>query len=146
MSRINSPNDLRIPAVALLLSLGLANPAFAHAHLVSAIPAAKGMAMPPRGWFLMYHGVETRETVGVYRTFWALLDLGDPSRILRLEDEQSALEANPELTRPIARQMYLPTPVLFTTGVADAGEHYIVASGEVDLACRITHMPKALFA
>jgi len=99
-----------------------------------------------RGWFLMYHGVEARETVGVYRTFWALLDLDDPSRILRLEDEQSALEANPELTRPIARQMYLPTPVVFTTGVADAGDHYIVASGEVDLACRITHMPKALFA
>ena len=99
-----------------------------------------------RGWFLMYHGVEARETVGVYRTFWALLDLDDPSRILRLEDEQSALEANPELTRPIARQMYLPTPVVFTAGVADAGDHYIVASGEVDLACRITHMPKALFA
>ncbi len=32
-----------------------------------------------RGWFLMYHGFETRETVGVYRTFWALLDLEDPS-------------------------------------------------------------------
>ena len=29
---------------------------------------------------------------------------------------------------------------------ADAGDHYIVASGEADLACRITHMPKALFA
>jgi beta-1,2-mannobiose phosphorylase / 1,2-beta-oligomannan phosphorylase len=34
--------------------------------------------------------------------------------------------------------MYLPTPVVFTTGVADAGE--------ADRACRITHMPKALFA
>jgi hypothetical protein len=56
------------------------------------------------------------------------------------------LAANPELTRPIARQMYLPTSVVFTTGVADAGDHYIVASGEVDLACRITHMPKAFFA
>jgi predicted GH43/DUF377 family glycosyl hydrolase len=94
----------------------------------------------------MYHGVESRESVGVYRTFWALLDLDDPSRILRLEDQQPVLEANPELTRPIARQMYLPTSVAFTTGVADAGDHYIVASGEVDRACRITHMPKALFA
>ncbi len=99
-----------------------------------------------RGWFLLYHGVETRETVGVYRTFWALLDLDDPSRILRLEDEKPVLEANPELTRPIARQMYLPTPVVFTTGAADAGDHYSAASGEADLACRITHMPKALFA
>jgi hypothetical protein len=42
--------------------------------------------------------------------------------------------------------MYLPIPVVFTTGVADAGDHYIVATGEQsDLACRITHMPKALF-
>ena len=39
-----------------------------------------------RGWFLLYYGVETRETVGVYRTFWALLDLDVPSRILRFED------------------------------------------------------------
>src|SRR5260370_20234854 len=98
-----------------------------------------------RGWFLMYDGVETRETVGVYRTFWALLDLDDPSRILRLEDEQPVLEANPELTRPIARQMYLPTPVVFTTGVADAGYHYIVASGQQNLVWRITHTPHSLF-
>jgi len=42
--------------------------------------------------------------------------------------------------------MDLPTLVMFTTGVEDAGDHYIVASGEADLACRITHMPKALFA
>ena len=97
-----------------------------------------------RRWFLLYHGVETRETVGVYRTFCALLDLDD--RILRLEDEKPVLEANPELTSPIARQMYPSTPVVFTTGAADAGDHYIVASGEADLACRITNMPKALFA
>jgi hypothetical protein len=44
------------------------------------------------------------------------------------------------------RQMYLPTPVVFTTGVADVGDHYIAARGEADLACRITHMPGALFA
>jgi hypothetical protein len=31
-------------------------------------------------------------------------------------------------------------------GIADAGDHYIVASGEADLACRITHIPKATFA
>jgi hypothetical protein len=68
-----------------------------------------------------------------------------PNRIAR-GDEQPVLEANPELTRPISHQMYLPTPVVFTTGVADAGDHYIVASGEADLACRITHIPKALFA
>jgi hypothetical protein len=56
------------------------------------------------------------------------------------------VKANHTLALPIAHQMYLPTPVVFTTGVADAGDHYIVASGEADLACRLTHMPKALFA
>jgi hypothetical protein len=29
--------------------------------------------------------------------------------------------------------------------VADAGDHYIVANGEADLACRITHVPKERF-
>ena len=36
--------------------------------------------------------------------------------------------------------------VVFTTGIADAGDHYVVASGEADLACRITHVPKHIFA
>src|SRR3546814_6196437 len=83
-----------------------------------------------RGWLLLYHGVETGEKVGIYRTFWALLDLEDPSRVLRLEDDQPILEAKPALTQRVAHQMYLPTPVVFTTGIADAGEHYIIANGE----------------
>lgn len=98
------------------------------------------------GWMLIYHGVERRDTVGTYRSFWALLDRDDPSRIARLEDETPLLEANSALTSVIAHQRYLPTPVVFTTGIADAGDHYIVASGEADLACRITLLPKARFA
>ncbi|MEA2751921.1 MAG: beta,2-mannobiose phosphorylase / 1,2-beta-oligomannan phosphorylase [Myxococcales bacterium] len=109
-----------------------------------------GGGSPPirteHGWLVVYHGVEARETVGIYRSFWALLDLDDPSRICRLEDETPLLEANPELTRSIAHQMYLPSPVVFTTGIADGGDHYVVASGEADLACRITHVPKARFS
>jgi predicted GH43/DUF377 family glycosyl hydrolase len=84
--------------------------------------------------------------VGAYRTFWALLDKDDPSKILRLEDETPLMEANAALTAPIAHQHYLPSPVVFTTGLADGGEVWIVASGEADLACRITHLPKSLFA
>ncbi len=99
-----------------------------------------------QGWLLIYHGVEARETVGIYRSFWALLDRNDPGRILRVEDERPLLEADPELTRSIAHQMYLPTPVVFSTGIVDAGDHYIVASGEADLACRLTRLPKSLFA
>lgn len=98
------------------------------------------------GWLMLYHGVETRETVGIYRTFWALLDLEDPTKVLRLEDGAPLIEARPELTAPIAHQLYLPSPVVFTTGIADGGDHYIVASGEADLACRITLLPKTRFA
>ena len=99
-----------------------------------------------RGWLMLYHGVETRAKVGIYRTFWALLDKDEPWRILRLEDETPLLEANPALTATIAHQLYLPTEVVFTTGLVDAGDSYIVASGEADLACRITHIPKSRFA
>ncbi|MDR3440482.1 copper homeostasis periplasmic binding protein CopC [Telmatospirillum sp.] len=38
--------DLQIFLTALLLSFACANPAFAHAHLVSSAPAANDMAMP----------------------------------------------------------------------------------------------------
>jgi hypothetical protein len=90
--------------------------------------------------------VEASETVGVYRSFWGILAEDEPSRVLRLEDETPLLEAAPDLTRSIAEQMYLPTPVVFSTGIADAGDHYVVASGEADLACRITRIPKTRFA
>ena len=102
--------------------------------------------LTPDGWLMLYHGVEPRGRVGIYRTFWALLDAHDPTRILRNEDTVPLLEANPALTAPIADRLYLPTPVVFTTGIVDAGDQYIVASGEADLACRITHLPKTLFA
>jgi predicted GH43/DUF377 family glycosyl hydrolase len=98
------------------------------------------------GWLVIYHGVEWRERVGIYRSFWALLDRAEPSRILRLEDETPLIEANADLIRPIGHQAYLPTPVVFTTGIVDGGDHYIVASGEADLACRITRLAKTAFA
>jgi predicted GH43/DUF377 family glycosyl hydrolase len=100
------------------------------------------------GWLVLYHGVEPRARVGAYRTFWALLDRDDPSTILRLEDGTALIEADPALTDPIAERMYLPTPVVFTTGIVEAetGKAYIVASGEGDLACRITHIPASRFA
>ena len=101
--------------------------------------------LTPDGWLVVYHGVEVREKVGVYRSFWALLDRDDPGRILRLEDETPLLEASPALIAPIAHQLYLPTPVVFTTGIVAARDDYLIASGEADLACRITRLPKAIF-
>jgi predicted GH43/DUF377 family glycosyl hydrolase len=101
--------------------------------------------LTPEGWLTIYHGVERRETVGIYRSFWALLDAADPTRILRLEDEAPLLEADPALTAAIAHQMYLPTPVVFSTGMVDAGDAWLVASGEADLACRLSWLPKDRF-
>lgn len=101
--------------------------------------------LTPEGWLVLYHGVEAGGVVGLYRTFWALLDARDPTRILRLEDQTAVLEANPVLTEPLRAQMYLED-VVFTTGLADGGDQWIVMSGEADLACRVTHIPKSVFA
>ncbi|MFZ2029676.1 MAG: hypothetical protein WAU68_05150 [Vitreimonas sp.] len=99
----------------------------------------------PKGWLMLYHGVAPLDMVGAYRTFWALLDSDDPSQVLRLEENQPLLEARPELTEPLKDKIYL-RDVVFTTGIADGGDHYVVASGELDLACRITHIAKEVFA
>ena len=94
---------------------------------------------------MLYHGVENKSDVGIYRTFWALLDKDDPLKILFLEDATPLLEANPELTSAISHQVYL-NDVVFTTGIAEHGDDYIVASGELDLACRITRISKKHFS
>lgn len=97
------------------------------------------------GWLTFYHGVEVRGVVGIYRTFWALLDRDDPSRVLEQEDETPLLEARPELSRDLDPLRYV-NDIVFTTGIADDGDDYILASGEDDLACRITRLPKSRFA
>jgi predicted GH43/DUF377 family glycosyl hydrolase len=97
-----------------------------------------------RGWLTLWHGVEPKEIVGIYRTYWSLLDEREPWRVLATQHEP-LIVANPELTRPLEELMYI-RDVVFTTGIADAGDHFIVASGEADLACRITHIPKQAFA
>lgn len=97
-----------------------------------------------RGWLSLWHGVEPKEIVGIYRTYWSLLDPDDPSIVIA-SGSAPLLEANPALTESLDELMYVHD-VVFTTGVVDAGDHLIVASGEADLACRITHVPKAAFA
>ena len=118
-------------------------------------PRAEAMAMarvgggtPPMltedGWLTLWHGVEPSGVVGIYRTYWSILDCADPTRVVR-HGEGPLIEANPALTDPIDDQMYV-RDVVFTTGIVDAGDHYVVASGEADLACRITHVAKSEFA
>ena len=117
-------------------------------HAATLATARMGGVAPPvptdRGWLSLWHGVEPSGPIGIYRTYWSLLDGDDPSRVVG-GSHDPLLEANTALTDPIAELMYLDN-VVFTTGIADAGDHYVVASGEADLACRITHIPKTAFA
>jgi predicted GH43/DUF377 family glycosyl hydrolase len=116
-------------------------------HAATVATARMGGGTPPiltdEGWLSLWHGVEPKEVVGVYRTYWSILDRDDPSIVVRT-DHAPLLESDPELTQPIDHQVYI-RDVVFTTGIADGGDHYIVASGEGDLACRITHIPKSAF-
>ncbi|MEN8225258.1 MAG: glycosidase [Bacteroidota bacterium] len=98
--------------------------------------------LTPKGWLALFHGVEAKGKVGIYRTYWALLDKENPQNIYKIEDTEALLESRPELTEDIKEQVYL-NDVVFTTGIVDAGDRYIVASGELDLACRITHIHKS---
>ncbi len=116
-------------------------------HSGTVATARMGGGAPPvltdEGWLSLWHGVEPKEIVGIYRTYWSILDKNDPAVVVR-SGHTPLIEANIGLTRPIEHLMYL-RDVVFTTGIADAGDHYVVASGEADLACRITHVPKSAF-
>jgi predicted GH43/DUF377 family glycosyl hydrolase len=101
--------------------------------------------LTPKGWLTLWHGVEPIGLIGVYKTYWALLDPDDPSVVVHRSDPEPLLSPNADLTRPIDHLMYI-RDVVFTTGIVDAGDHYLVASGEADLACRITRISKSIFS
>ena len=117
-------------------------------HAATLNTARMGGGAPPiltsEGWLTLWHGVEPGGDVGIYRTYWSLLDREDPS-CCRRSEHAPLLEPNAVLTAPIDALMYL-RDVVFTTGIADGGDYYVVASGEADIACRITHIPKSVFA
>ena len=96
-----------------------------------------------RGWLSLWHGVEPKEIVGIYRTYWTLLDPADPS-ITIAQSHVPLLNPDAEMTRPLEDLLYV-RDVVFTTGIVERENHFIVASGEADLACRITHVPKEAF-
>ncbi|TPG43021.1 glycosidase [Sphingomonas koreensis] len=116
-------------------------------HSATLATARMGGGTPPiltdDGWLSLWHGVEPAGVVGIYRTYWSMLDRDDPSRVVRTSHE-ALIEPTTALTRPIEDLKYLDN-VVFSTGIADAGDHYVVASGEADLACRITLVPKSAF-
>lgn len=100
--------------------------------------------LTPEGWLVLFHGVEKNNGIGTYRTYWAILDKNEPWKIIKLEMKEPLLTANPELTKKMSEIIYLED-VVFTTGIVDNGDNYILASGELDLCTRITHIPKSEF-
>ncbi len=116
-------------------------------HAATVATSRMGGGTPPiltsRGWLSLWHGVEPSGPVGIYRTYWSILDADDPSVVVA-SDHAPLLEPAPELTEPFRELMYLDN-IVFTTGMVDAGDHFIVASGEADLACRVTHVAKDRF-
>lgn len=97
-----------------------------------------------KGWLILYHGVEGTNNVGIYRTFWALLDSNNPHQIIDGNYKEALLEANNELTKSLTNQVYLEN-IVFSTGIVQKEDCFIVASGELDLCCRITHISKKQF-
>ncbi len=150
------PESLYHPGAAIhlatspdLLHWKPADAPFLRARRSSLSNVKIGGGTPPvltsNGWLMLYHGVENKTEVGIYRTFWAMLDKDDPLKILYLEDNVPLLEANPLLNEKIRGQIYL-NDVVFTTGIVEDGDDFILASGELDLACRITRISKDVFS
>ncbi len=111
----------------------------------SLISAKNGGGAPPieteEGWLILFHGVEQKGIVGIYRTFSCLLDKDHPYKILSIDYDKSILESNSSLTEDLENIKYI-SDVVFTTGIENHNDKFIIASGELDLCCRITHIYK----
>lgn len=150
-----SPNSLYHPGAAIHLSSSPdllhwkpSDKALLRSRKLSSSNVKIGGGTQPiltsKGWLMLYHGVENNADVGIYRTFWALLDIDDPSIILSINDKIPLLESNPVLTEKIKHQIYL-NDIVFTSGIVENKDSFIIASGELDLACRMTHISKTHF-
>lgn len=93
------------------------------------------------GWLILFHGVEQNGVIGIYRTFSCLLEKNHPYKILSINYEDPVLESKSSLTEDFENIKYI-SDVVFTTGVENHNDKYIIASGEIDLCCRITHINK----
>ncbi len=122
---------------------------FIRAHKKSSSNSKIGGGTQPiitkDGWLILYHGVENKGEVGIYRTYWALLDKDDPLKVLKQAEQEPLFEAKTELTLNIAHQIYL-NDIVFTTGIAKHENDFVIASGELDLACRIIKISQDYFS
>ena len=107
--------------------------------------ARMGGGAPPvlteRGWLSLYHAVRDGGDVGIYETYAALLDTDDPSVVRYRDETQPVLSPRDDLTDRYGDARYL-RGVVFTTGLVREAGGWLVASGEADLACRLTRLPE----
>ena len=113
----------------------------------SLISLKNGGGAPPieteNGWLVLIHGVEQKGIVGIYRTFACLLERNNPTKILSINNNKSILESDSSLSKGFEIDNYVED-VVFTTGIEKHNDYFILASGELDIYCRITHLNKKL--
>jgi len=128
-----------------------AGPPFIRPQIGTGTEKKVGGGTPPirfndSTFLILFHGVEPNDNeVGVYRTYWCLADCESPDKIITMELDVPLLESRPELLDGINAEKYL-SDVVFTSGIVDDGDFYLVASGELDLCCRMTTIPKSVFS
>lgn len=102
-----------------------------------------GGGAPPikyqESWLVLFHTANQKGNVGMYNTYFMLLDLLNPSVIKEVDLLHPFLSSNPELTNHLDELKYMED-VVFTTGAIIDKDNMVIASGELDLCCRITKM------
>lgn len=95
-----------------------------------------------KGWLVLFHGVETQEVVGRYTTLSMMLNKEQPNNIEWINIEKPTLKAFETLPDYLEKISYVED-VVFTTGIVEKENYFVVASGERDLCCRITQIEKS---
>lgn len=95
-----------------------------------------------RGWLILFHGVEKSGKIGIYRTLFARLNKTQPYKIEEVNLTSPLLIAMNGLPYDLEKLSYVDD-IVFTTGIVERDNIYIIASGERDLCCRITHVDKS---
>ena len=100
-----------------------------------------------KSYFLeLFHGVEqdNQNNVGKYRTFSMLIDRKNPENIIKVS-KKPILEHNAKLKEDIKSKLLFKKDIVFTTGIVENDQNYIIASGELDTATRLTIVDKGFF-
>ncbi|MCF8260183.1 MAG: hypothetical protein K9J12_05360 [Melioribacteraceae bacterium] len=94
------------------------------------------------GWLVLFHGVSNGDVVGKYSTMALVLDKNEPYKIKTINLSKPILKSFEELPEDLEKISYIDD-VVFTSGIVEKENYFIVASGERDLCCRITHLEKS---